>query len=114
MHMNSERIIAENSTNWNNQNIITIVKVDTDHYRPSRRGGVARKCASSPESWNYPDKYFTTHYNTSDLKKEYDEIKKDINNPRLKEIEIKIKENDKYIKSIDRSRERYINKKNKK
>ena len=83
-----------------------------EHYRPSKRGGVARKCASSPESWNYPDKYYTTNYEIRDLKKEYDQTN-DKSNERSKEIIIKIKQNEKYIKSIDRSYESFIKRKNK-
>ena len=83
-----------------------------EHYRPSKRGGVTRKCASSLESWNYPHKYYTTNYEIRDLKKEYDQTN-DKSNERSKEIIIKIKQNEKYIKSIDRSYESFIKRKNK-
>ena len=83
-----------------------------EHYRPSKRGGVARRGASSPESWNYPDKYYTTNYEIRDLKKEYEQIN-DKRNERSKEIIIKIKQNEKYIKSIDRSYESFIKRNNK-
>ena len=99
----------------NNQNVIINVKIDTDYYRPSKRGGVARKAASSPETWNWPDKYFTTGYEIRDLKNEYENINNGLINKlkyihRLKEITIKINQNEKYRISIDRSFERFKNK----
>ena len=95
-----------------NQKSIINVKIDTAYYRSSKRGGVTRRCASSPETWNCPDKYYTTGYEIRDLKKEYEILNNDLinrlkNNHRLKEIKAIIKQNEKYIRSIDRSFERF-------
>ena len=87
-------------------------------YNPRR---LRHRGASSPESWNWPDKYYTTTYEINDLKKEYEELRSKIildnknglkynfkEGKRQNDIEHKIRDNYKYQNSIDRLHNNFL------